>query len=250
LYASKGKIIGLGVSGLVELSEEGYAVKSPWPPGSEDSLSDMRFEAKVYNHLGSHPRLIKVIDWDAEECCLTMENMSNGNLKDYLEKNNACISEPQRRRWILQAVEGLAYLHTKGVIHYDFKPKNILLDENLEAKIADFGCSAFNGSKPTGGAGVRYAPPKGGNISSGVQLDIFALGSTIYAILTGKDPFAGVDSEELGDRFWRCDYPDILEDVEMDKIVRNCWKGAYPSVEEVKRDVDGLSQRIASITLL
>ncbi|CAD0057639.1 unnamed protein product [Aureobasidium pullulans] len=68
----------------------------------------MRFEAKVYNHLGSHPRLIKVIDWDAEECCLTMENMSNGNLKDYLEKNNACIPEPQRRRWILQAVEGLA----------------------------------------------------------------------------------------------------------------------------------------------
>jgi|FreactcultuFSWF8_1027224.scaffolds.fasta_scaffold00322_33 hypothetical protein len=36
----------------------------------------------------------------------------------------------------------------------------------------------------------------------------------------------------------------------MDKIVRNCWKGAYPSVEEVKRDIDGLSQRIASITLL
>lgn len=82
-------MIGLGVSGLVELSEEGYAIKSPWPPGSEDSLSDMRFEAKVYNHLGSHPRLIKVIDWDAEECCLAMENMSNGTLKDYLEKNNA-----------------------------------------------------------------------------------------------------------------------------------------------------------------
>ncbi|TIA12193.1 kinase-like protein [Aureobasidium pullulans] len=195
--------MSLGVSGLVELSEEEYAIKSPWPPGSEDSLSDMRFEAMVYNHLDSHHRLIKVIDWDAEECCLTMENMSNGTLKDYLEKNNACISEPQRRRWILQAVEVLAYLHTKGVIHYDFKPKSVLLDENLEAKIADFGCSAFNGLKPTAGAGLRYTPPKGGNISSGVQLDIFAFGSTIYAILTGKDPFVGDAIILIFWRMWR-----------------------------------------------
>lgn len=274
VIASKGELLGGGVTGIVELMEDGNAIKSPWPD-DKDSYRDMDLEARIYQHLGAHPRLVKVIDWDAERHCLTMEYMSNGTLRKYIEKQNSfaapkqstsvqslsspgtisegthvhatSISMTQLRRWALQAAEGLSFLHSKDVMHCDFTPGNLLLDSDLRVKVADFGCSSLHGSKSSGVAGVRYHATRRntyGHESADlttedfIRYDIFALGSTLYAIMTGHDPYQDVDSENVCELFGRKCFPDDLRGMYLGEIVESCWNGTFKSVEEVLNAIE------------
>ncbi|KAL5331831.1 hypothetical protein ACEPPN_001369 [Leptodophora sp. 'Broadleaf-Isolate-01'] len=90
---SKGETISGGAPGLVERLPSGDVVKSPWPGSrAADCRRDMRTENQIYKRLGPHPRLVRMINWDPDECSLTMEYMSNGCLQDYLLAHNDKIS--------------------------------------------------------------------------------------------------------------------------------------------------------------
>src|SRR5437762_9967057 len=106
----------------------------------------MATEGQIYEKLGPHLRLVKIINWDPEECVLTMEYLPNGSLKDYLLAHNK-ISMIQRLRWVGEAAEGLQLLHSANVIHCDVEPKNFLLDADLGLNIADFSGSSLEGSQ-------------------------------------------------------------------------------------------------------
>lgn len=202
--------------------------------------SEMALEEQIYRHLGSHPRLVEVHGWDPIEYMLTLEYMPNGALKDYMESHELLsVPETTRRKWISQAAEGLQYLHSRDVYHFDFKPKNLLLDSSLDLKVADFACSSFQGCEPTGCAGLRYMPPDGEE--DGLRADIFALGSTIYAISTWHDPFGDVDSDKVSipDLFREGKIPD-LGGLAYSDVIRACWENKYPSVQAVWKDVQGL----------
>lgn len=91
--------------------------------------------------------------------------------------------------WAKQAAEGLAALHSIGVVHCDISPRNFLLDLDLNLRISDFGGASLSGSEPSAVAQTRFrhpqfdwdAPPTYGD-------DIFSLGSLIYFIMTGSYP--------------------------------------------------------------
>ena len=127
-----------------------------------------------------------------------MEYLANGNLKEYLHAHHAEISTEQRLRWARQAAEGLSLLHEEGILHCDVSPRNFLLDAKLELKIADFGGSSVDGKRPNAFAGGRYVPPNfDWREPPTVRDDLFAVGSTIYHVMTGQKPFPELASEDV-----------------------------------------------------
>lgn len=234
--ASKGETIGGGTSGIVELVPDGHVVKSPWPgPGEASCRRDITLEAKVYErlqaHLGTHKRFVQLISFDAIACTLTMEYMKNGTLRRYLEEQGDTVTHAQRCEWILAAAEGLALLHSINVIHCDFSTWNMLLDENLELKIVDFGCSSMDGAASSGVGGVRSYPAPIDH-STTAKHDIFALGSTIYEILTGNPPYHDLSSGRVVDLFGERKIPD-LTDVPMKSVIEACWLDKSLSASDI-----------------
>lgn len=189
---AKGRFLDSGASGILEISLCGDVMKSPWPGQSEtDSRKDITIENEIYRKLGRHPRLIRIVSWDRPDCILTMEYMPNGNLQAFLIKNDT-VAEAQRRRWVQQATEGVQLLHDADVLHRDINPKNFLLDAHLGLRIADFGGSSLAGSKPSACSGQRFSlPDKSWRDPPTAQDDLFALGITIYFIMTCQPPFLG-----------------------------------------------------------
>lgn len=190
-------------------------------------------ERDIYERLGHHPRLLRIRGWDPEHCVLTMEYAPNGSLKDFLRAHNGRISATQRRRWVQEAAEGLQLLHAAGVIHCDVEPRNFLLDADLGIKIADFGGSSLHGAQPSACAGARFLPPNfDWRRRPTIEDDLFGLGSTIYFIMTGRYPFAELDSDAVEANYRAGKFPD-LEGVTCGDIIMRCWSSEIGSAQSI-----------------
>lgn len=187
----------------------------------------MRLEAQIYNKLGEHPRVPGSIAWDPETCCLTMEYLENGNLREYIREKHAqpsgIITPHLRLRWAKQAAEGVALLHAADVIHCDLSARNFLLDSNLNLKISDFGGASLGGSEPSACPATRYKPP-GYDLDAMPMFrdDIFSLGSLIYFIMTGSYPYEEVASDEVEKLYEAEEFPEVSNLI-CGKIIQQCW---------------------------
>ncbi|KGQ03805.1 hypothetical protein BB8028_0005g02690 [Beauveria bassiana] len=158
---------------------------------------DMRTEAEIYKRIGECPFVPKLIDWDPESCNLTLEYLENGNLYVFLKSSASTCSEMQRR-WILQAGSAVSALHTADVIHCDVTPRNLLLNGSLDLHIADFASSSIGGPKSTIAAVARFQPPGWSwHPPAKAADDVFALGSVMYFIMTGEEPYPGLPEENV-----------------------------------------------------
>jgi serine/threonine protein kinase len=152
---SMGEYVAHGASGVVEQRER---VVTKRPYSNNASLEELEIEARIYRHLGPHPREVKISSWDHEEFIPRTEYMKNGNLKSFINSNQS--STEKKSRWIKQAGDTVQvlqkallkpspaqFLHSQSVIRCDIKPDNFLLDENLDLKVCDFAGSSLYGSK-------------------------------------------------------------------------------------------------------
>lgn len=208
----------------MELLESGDVIKSPWTgrPTASDCRQEMMIEAQIYERLGPHPRLVQLKHWNPINCTLTLEYMLNGNLRNYMENHGQNISIRQRHKWALEATESIKLLHSHGVLQGDVGPHNFLLDNNLELKICDFGGSSLDGSKATVVPGVRYRLPSPQPAT--IKEDLFALGSTIYFIATGHEPYHELaDEDQIGKLYEDGIFPD-LGGVPFAEAIAMCWR--------------------------
>ena len=147
-----------------------------------------------------HPNIVKVLESFEENntAYFSMEYIEGCNLNDYIQ-SNGCLSERESLDNLSQIIEALSCMHNNKMLHLDIKPLNIMRRTNGELVLIDFGLSKqFNAngepesSTHIGRGTLGYAPLEQTNYKKGdgfsPTLDIYALGGTLYKMLTGITP--------------------------------------------------------------
>uniref|UniRef100_A0A8C3P388 non-specific serine/threonine protein kinase n=1 Tax=Cyanoderma ruficeps TaxID=181631 RepID=A0A8C3P388_9PASS len=144
-----------------------------------------------------HPHIIKLYQVMETKSMLYLvtEFAKNGEIFDYLASHGR-LSEAEARRKFWQILSAMEYCHGRKIVHRDLKAENLLLDNNMNIKIADFGFGNFykSGEPLTTWCGSPpYAAPEvfEGQQYEGPQLDIWSMGVVLYVLVCGALPFDG-----------------------------------------------------------
>lgn len=136
-----------------------------------------------------------------------MLEYAGGELFNYIVANGR-MHEAQARRFFQQIISGVDYAHKCKIVHRDLKPENVLLDDDLNVKIADFGLS--NEIKDgdflkTSCGSPNYAAPEviRGGLYTGPEIDVWSCGVILYVMLCGRLPFEDEDVHTLFSKITR-----------------------------------------------
>jgi len=168
-------------------------------------VAQRQFEREAIILAGlTHPNLPRVTDHffvPGQGQYLVMDYIEGDDSQQILQRAGGALPEAQALGWVLQICDALTYLHSlhPPVIHRDIKPANIKITPDGRAMLVDFGIAKEYdpGVKTTIGARAvtsGYSPPEQyGRGTTDAQSDIYALGATLYALLTGQAPADSVD---------------------------------------------------------
>lgn len=188
----------------------------------KDLLVAINIEIKIMNMFSMHayfPKLYDVYE-NSHETILVMELIGGGELFDQIADNEDFLTEEDSACIIKQVCESLHTIHSKKIVHMDVKPENICLVSNQEftkegsntrpqIKLIDFGLAKILGETPVRDmvGTTEFIAPEIINFEPiTTSVDMWALGVTVYILLTGISPFQGDSDEETYLNILHCDY--------------------------------------------
>lgn len=229
------------------------------------------YVATSYNHevgvMGNvrHPALLELVGctpWSSKTPMILTPFMPNGSVEDMIKKERAGQRHPEwtpiRKHIVLYGTAcGMAYMHKLRLIHRDIKPANILLDDNFEPKIADFGLSKYVDTGKTNeltmgiGTASYLAPEAFNGVGIGFKVDVYSFGMTMYSVLSGKIPYASMamgnpwvlmQMVAMGTR------PELDPDVPVayQSLIKDCWDeqpDSRPGFDEIIERLKELGPR-------
>ena len=215
-----------------------------------------------------HPNIVQAFAIGEAEGChyIAMEYVSGQSMQKWLLQLGS-LSVPDAVRITLDCAKALAYAHAQNMVHRDIKPDNILMTKTGIVKVADLGMVKTHDEDmsltQTGHAvGTPwYMPIEQARNSKEIdgRSDIYALGCTLYAFLTGHPPFMGrtivdvIQAKEVGTfapaRQTSVNVPERL-DLIIAKMTAKMPKNRYQTCEEVIKDLEGLNLASAKLTFM
>lgn len=184
-------------------------------------------EIAIMRHVGAHPnvtKLMEVIESERNQKMYMVLEYASGTLRELLKANAGPLPALQVQSYLRQLILGLEFIHSKGVIHRDIKPDNIMIDASAECvKISDFGVAQTldiytSSDFITSSVGSpAFQPPEvaSGHLRfSGPKADVWALGVTLFNMCTGEYPFHGRNKYHLLDNIAKGVFtiPDFVSD--------------------------------------
>lgn len=235
----------------------------------EENAKAIAIEAQILKKLGSHPRIVPSVQpqkpqnlelsivyrfWGVRENGIELSEASHGDLQTYIDSNDVSIDVFLRRKWSLQAVEAVAFLHEQGVIHSDLRLQNYLVHGpvgpctssslSLDLWLCDFGGSTCEELGLNGGKlpDDPFFDPRAPWVAT-LATDVFSLGSIIYTILTGHWPHregaSPVTREdeiayeaEVIALFTDGKFPDLTNVIGRE-VIQGCWDHQYGTGKDV-----------------
>ena len=191
-------------------------------PGSADILARYRREVAIGKHLSNLPGIPRLLSPDEPRSneYLVLDYLHGYTLREEMQKREPeLLPVDEVLRIVLPVARTLAFVHAQGVLHRDIKPENILLLENGDIALVDFGIAQWVGerwlrlrgfSTPIGTP--AYMAPELLRAKAGtVQSDIYALGILLYELLCGHTPFQEHNTFDWLNKHLSHDPPALLE---------------------------------------
>lgn len=225
----------------------------------EEFLANEEFRRRFKNEskaiaVLSHPNIVKVFDVSFGDRLqyIVMEYIEGITLKEYIEQQKV-INWKEAVHFTTQILRALQHAHDKGIVHRDVKPQNILLLQNGNIKVTDFGIARFSRSETrtmteSAIGSVHYISPEQarGEITDD-KADIYSVGVVMYEMLTGELPFQSdsavsvaimqLQAEAKQPREINPEIPLGLEQITMRAMQKNP-KERYQSAAEMLLDLD------------
>lgn len=178
------------------LREVAIKIILPKYANQPDFIRRFESEAQVVARL-EHPHIVPLYDYwrEPDSTCLVMRYLRGGSLRDLIERQGK-LQTDVAAKIMDQIGSALTFAHRNGVVHRDVNPGNILLDEDGNAYLSDFGIAKEEGADdgtPDGaivGTMAYLAPEQIRGAEADRQSDVYALGITLYEMLSGLRPFA------------------------------------------------------------
>lgn len=201
----------------------------------------------------SHPNIVKVFDVSFGDMIqyIVMEYIDGITLKEYIQQQGY-LTWKETVHLISQVLAALSHAHSKGVVHRDVKPQNMMLLSDGTIKVTDFGIARFSNNTKTmteqAIGSVHYIAPEQakGDITDG-RTDIYSLGVMMYEMLTGKLPYDGDNAVSVALMHLQLtpdapceinpDIPEGLEEITL-KAMQKQPKDRYQSAQEMLADIE------------
>lgn len=236
------RLVGTGTTSSVYLAVDDFngrevAIKLADHWALDTSSLGRRYQEMVLNEVAlagrlDHPHIVHLLDagiYDEDRLYVVMEYVKGSSLKDYA-RPDALLGQLQVLEMLIQCVNALGYAAEKGVFHRDIKPANLLCDEQMRIKIADFGAAflQYLGRNQDEvsflGTPAFLAPEIIREEPWDLRSDIYALGVTLYQLLTGCLPYVADSAEALFELILQApliDFPDRIPEPCV-PILRSC----------------------------
>ena len=200
-----------------------------------------------------HPNITAIFDASTDQGLnyIVMEYVPGGRTLDQYTKADQLLPLEQVTNILYQCALALDYAHRRGVVHRDIKPRNLLVSDSMDVKVADFGVAVASSSQVGQSEAwigsplymspeqIRLEPLTG-------QSDLFSLGVLAYLLLTGKHPFEATNFEAIQHRIlntkapslanYRADIPDIYQRI-IDKALARSLQYRYRTGSDMAGDL-------------
>lgn len=235
-YVPGMSVFARGSTGNVAIMKDGHVRKflrfqETYP---EAMFQCLKTEYEIYRRLGPHARLVPLINFTTNGPApgLTLAYMPKGTLKDRLSAQPPSTAA-QRHQWAQDVIESVKLLHSHGIVHCDIQPGNFLLDGDDRLRIIDFMGSSMDGEAPWVCESPAFFMPHTDAEYRSYTTDMFAMGSTLYQVMTGHRPYPDFEDEEVEARYERGEFPSV-EGLTCGLSISKCWQGGFPSIDDAQ----------------
>lgn len=223
------------------------------PHDSQVNIETIKQEATLWEQASGHPNVLPIIDADIydEQVVIVSEYAEDGSLSDKLKNAGGKLPVEEAVRIAVGILNGLEYLHSKGIIHRDIKPANILMQGDAP-RLADFGISRAVQTENVSTAVVgtyNYMSPESFEGVRNAQTDVWSVGVVLYQLLNGLPPYPQREPSEAMYAILMKDYaplPDeipeklreiVYKSLEKDQLLNGSPPRRYQTAADMRNDL-------------